>query len=241
MTKTPSEHLAEPSLEDPLNDSFEFLITSNAISPTYWACKWCENVLGTDPLKWLTTKISGDWESLQTAGKAVENLASYSASFSESVKSAATTVDATWDGNAATNAQAYFTKLSAAISAQVEPLKEMATEINRFASTAYHLSTAMSNALQTLLDWGAMAVIERAAAEASALTGVGIFATAALVAAATATTAKVIAEWGLLVEKFNAAYVALEAIAGVGFGVVAVVESADLPSLPTATYDHPGA
>ncbi|WP_327096402.1 hypothetical protein OIE68_41925 [Nocardia vinacea] len=33
MTKTPSEHLAEPSLEDPLNDSFEFLITSNAISP----------------------------------------------------------------------------------------------------------------------------------------------------------------------------------------------------------------
>ncbi|WP_433755530.1 hypothetical protein [Nocardia sp. CA-135398] len=75
MTKTPSEYLAEPSLEDPLNDSFEFLITSNAISPTYWACKWCENVLGTDPLKWFTTKISGDWEALQKAGKAVENLA----------------------------------------------------------------------------------------------------------------------------------------------------------------------
>ncbi|MEV4154544.1 WXG100 family type VII secretion target [Nocardia salmonicida] len=240
MTKTPSESLIEPALEDPLNDQFEFLVTSNAISPTYWACKWCENVLGTDPLKWVTTKISGDWEALQKAGKAVENLAAYSSAFSESIKSSATTVDGTWDGNAATSAQAYFTKLSAAVSAQVEPLKEMATEINRFASSAYHLSTAMSNTLQTVLDWGAIAVIEWAAAQASALTGVGLVATAALVAAATATTLRVVAEWGRLVETFNAGYVALEAIAGVGFGVTAVVESAEMPVLPTAGYDHPG-
>ncbi|MFE1592801.1 WXG100 family type VII secretion target [Nocardia sp. NPDC058705] len=241
MTKAPSEYLTEPALEDPLSDKFEFLITSNAISPTYWACKWCENVLGTDPLKWVTTKISGDWEALQKAGKAVENLAAYNSAFSESVKSAAATVDATWDGNAATSAQAYFTELSAAISAQVEPLKDMATEINRFASSAYHLSTAMSNTLQTVLDWGAIAVIEWAAAQASALSGVGIVATAALVAAATATTLRVIAEWGRLVETFNAGYVALEAIAGVGFGVTAVVESAEMPVLPAADYDHPGA
>ncbi|MGW4632326.1 WXG100 family type VII secretion target [Nocardia sp. NPDC004415] len=241
MAKAPSEHLAEPVLADPLNDKIEFLATSNAISPTYWACKWCETVLGTDPLKWVTTKISGDWEALQQAGKAVENLAAYNQAFAESIASGAMTVDATWDGNAATSAQAYFTKLSAAISAQVEPLKEMATEIDRFATSAYHVSTAMSNALQTVLDWGAIAVIEWAAAQASALTGVGIVATAALVAAATATTLKVIAEWGRLVETFNAAYVALEAVAGVGFGVAGVVGSADLPSLPAGNYDHPGA
>ncbi|MEV6214334.1 hypothetical protein [Nocardia sp. NPDC051833] len=241
MTTTPAELLVEPALADPLNDQFEFLITSNAISPTYWACKWCENVLGTDPLKWVTTKISGDWEALQKAGKAVENLAAYNSAFASSVESAAKTVDATWDGNAATSAQAYFSKLTTAISAQVEPLKAMATEINNFASTAYHLSTSMSNALQTVLDWGAIAVIEWAAAQAAALTGVGIVATAALVAAATATTLKVVAEWGRLVETFNAGYVALEAIAGVGFGVAAVVESAEMPVLPTANYDHPGA
>ncbi|MGW5436425.1 hypothetical protein [Nocardia asteroides] len=188
MTATPTERLTEPALEDPLNDQFEFLITSNAISPTYWACKWSETVLGTDPLKWVT-----------------------------------------------------FAQLTAAISAQVEPLKTMAAEIDKFATTAYHLSTAMSNALQTLLDWAAIAVIEWAAAQASALSGVGLVATTALVAAATTTTLKVIAEWGKLVETFNAGYVALEAIAGIGFGVAAVIESAEMPALPTADYDHPGA
>ncbi|MGW6729500.1 WXG100 family type VII secretion target [Nocardia sp. NPDC055029] len=241
MTTAPAEHLTEPALEDPLSDKFEFLITSNAISPTYWACKWCENVLGTDPLKWVTTKISGDWEALQKAGKAVENLAAYSSAFSESVKTAATTVDATWDGNAATSAQDYFTKLTAAVSAQVGPLQEMADEINRFASSAYHISTAMSNSLQAVLDWGAIAVIEWAAVKVAGLSGVGIVATAALVAAATLTTLKVINEWNTLVQTFNTGYAALEGIAGVGFGVYAVVESAEMPVLPTANYDHPGA
>ncbi|MFD4428627.1 WXG100 family type VII secretion target [Nocardia sp. NPDC058497] len=241
MTTTPAEHLTEPALEDPLSDKFEFLITSNAVSPSYWVNTWCANVVGTDPLKWVTSKISGDWEALQKAGKAVENLAAYSSAFSESVKSAAAAVDTTWDGNAATSAQSYFTELTAAISAQVDPLQDMADEIKHFAESAYHISTAMSNALQAVLDYGAIAFIEWVAVRVAALSGVGIVATAALVAAATLTTLKVINEWNLLVQKFNSGYAALEGIAGVGFGVAAVIESADMPVLPTANYDHPGA
>ncbi|MGF0317234.1 hypothetical protein [Nocardia fluminea] len=80
-----------------------------------------------------------------------------------------------------------------------------------------------------------------AAAEVAGLTGVGLVATAALVAAATMTTLKVIKAWNDLVQTFNTGYAALEGIAGVGFGVVAVVESADLPALPNAGYDHPRA
>lgn len=241
MTKTPSELLTEPALTDPLSDSFEFLITSNAVSPGYWVGKWCENVLGTDPLKWFVSKVSGDWEALQRAGKAIENLAAYSASFAESVDSAAKNADATWDGNAATNAATYFSDFSAAIAAQVDPLREMAAEIDHFASAAYHLSTAMANALQAVFDWAAIAVIEWAAAQAAGLTGVGLVATAALVAAATATTVKVINEYNKLVQTFNAAYSALEAIAGTGFGAYAVIEASELPTLPGIDYDHPGA
>ncbi|MEV0356416.1 hypothetical protein AB0H71_10170 [Nocardia sp. NPDC050697] len=241
MTGTPSEFLTEPSPTDPLGDSFEFLITSNAISPGYWVGKWCENVIGTDPLKWFVTKVSGDWEALQKAGKAVENLAADSARFAESVEGAAKNVDATWDGNAAASAETYFSGFAAAIAAQVDPLREMAAEIDHFASSAYHLSTAMANALQAVFDWAAIAVIEWAAAQAAGLTGVGLVATAALVAAATATTVKVINEWNKLVQTFNGGYAALEAIAGTGFGVYAVVESADLPTMPGSGYDHPGA
>lgn len=238
---TPTDHLTEPSPKDPLNDSFEFLITSNAVSPSYWLSTWFENVLGVDPLKWFTAKISGDWEALQKAGAAVQNLAAYSSSFAAEVESAAAGADASWDGNAATSANTYFTDLAAAVEAQVGPLQDMASEIDKFASTAYHLSTAMSNTLQAVLDYGAIALIQWAAAKAIGLTGVGIVATAALVAAATATTIKVIQEWNLLVQTFNSSYAALEAIAGVGFGVYAVIESSEIPALPDAGYDHPGA
>lgn len=241
MTSAPAEHLTEPSLEDPLNDKIEFLITSNAVSPSYWAGKWSETVIGTDPLKWVTTKISGDWEALQKAGKAVENLAAYSSAFSDSVKSAAAAVDTTWDGNAATSAQSYFTELAAAISAQVDPLKDMADEIKHFAQSAYHISTAMSNTLQAVLDYAAIAFIEWVAVRVAVLSGVGVVATAALVAAATLTTLEVIKEWNTLVQAFNSGYAALEGIAGAGFGVAAVIESADMPVLPTTDYDHPGA
>src|SRR5690606_24456422 len=97
MAGTPAEKLAEPALEDPMNDKFEFLITANELSPTYWACTWSKNVLGVDPVEWFAQKISGDWEALQKAGKAVENLAGYSSSFSDEIEKAAKAVDTTWD------------------------------------------------------------------------------------------------------------------------------------------------
>lgn len=150
MVGAPTDKLAEPALADPMNDKFEFLVTSNEISPTYWACTWCKNVLGTDPVEWFAQKISGDWEALQQAGKAVENLAAYSTSFSEEVKNAAQAADPAWDGNAASSAQRYFAELSTAIAGQVDSLKSIADEINNFANSAYYGAKAIGDAVQTL-------------------------------------------------------------------------------------------
>jgi hypothetical protein len=128
MAGAPVEKLAEPALEDPMNDKFELIVTSNEISPTYWACTWLENVVGVDPVEWLAQKISGDWEALQKAGRAVENLAAYNASFSAEIENAAKAVDPAWDGNAAANAQTYFAELATAVAAQVESLNTIADE-----------------------------------------------------------------------------------------------------------------
>ncbi|MEV5838654.1 WXG100 family type VII secretion target [Nocardia sp. NPDC052112] len=241
MAEAPVAKLTEPEPEDPVSDKFEFLLTSNEISPTYWVQTWCKNVLGTDPLEWVSTKIAGDWEALQKAGKAVGNLAAYSSSYSDEIKSAAKAVDPHWDGNAASSAQAYFEKFADAVAGQVDSLQDISDEINSFALSAYFSAKALSDGAQTVLDMAAIAVIEWAAAEASSLTGVGLVATAALVAAATATTLKVIAEFGKLVETFTYAVIALEGIAGLIHAAVALIQSTDLPSLPTKTYDHPGA
>ncbi|WP_446223848.1 WXG100 family type VII secretion target [Nocardia sp. IBHARD005] len=241
MAGTPVEKLAEPSPEDPMNDKFEFIVTSNEISPTYWACTWCKNVFGADPVEWLSQKISGDWEALQKAGIAVENLAAYNSSFADEVKSAAAAVDPSWDGNAASSAQEYFSGLSTAIAAQVESLNDIADEIKNFANAAYYGAKTLGDGVQSVLDLGAMAIIELAAAKLAGVTGVGIVATAALVAAATLTTLRAIAAFNLLVQKLSGLYIALEGSAALIYAGIGGVQSGDLPTLPQSSYDHLGA
>lgn len=241
MAGSPSEKLAEPSIEDPMNDKFEFIVTSNEISPTYWVCTWCKNVVGVDPVEWLAQKISGDWEALQKAGKAVENLSAYNASFAEEVRSAAAAVDPTWDGNAASSAQTYFAGLSTAIAAQVAALNEIADEINNFANAAYYGAKTLGDGVQSLLDLAAVAAIQWVAAKVAGATGVGVVATAALVAAATLTTLAVIAQFNILVQKLSALYMTLEGGAALIYAGVAGIQSSDIPALPQGSYDHLGA
>jgi uncharacterized protein YukE len=228
MAGAPVEKLAEPALEDPMNDKFELIVTSNEISPTYWACTWLKNVVGVDPVEWLAQKISGDWEALQKAGRAVENLA-------------AKAVDPNWDGNAAANAQAYFAELATAVAAQVESLNTIADEIKNFANAAYYGAKTIGDGVQTLLDIGAIALIQLAALKMAAVSGVGIVATAALAAAATLTTLRAIAAFNMLVSELTSVYIGLEGIAGLVYAGIGAIQSADLPTLPQKSYDHPGA
>ncbi|MFQ6228994.1 WXG100 family type VII secretion target [Nocardia sp. NPDC002869] len=241
MAGAPVEKLAEPALEDPMNDKFEFLVTSNEISPTYWACTWLKNVVGVDPVEWFSQKIAGDWEALQQAGVAVENLAAYNTSFAAEVENAAKAVDPTWDGNAASNAQTYFAELATAIAGQVDALNAVADEIKNYANAAYYGAKTIGDSVQTLLDIGAIAIIEWAAVKVSAATGVGVVATAALVAAATLTTLRAIAEFNMMVSKLSALYIGLEGTAGLIYAGLGAIQSGDLPTLPQNSYDHPGA
>ncbi|MEV0046509.1 hypothetical protein AB0H60_23995 [Nocardia rhamnosiphila] len=241
MAGAPVEKLAEPALEDPMNDKFEFLVTSNEISPTYWACTWLKNVVGVDPVEWFSQKIAGDWEALQQAGVAVENLAAYNTSFAAEVENAAKAVDPTWDGNAASNAQTYFAELATAIAGQVDALNAVADEIKNYANAAYYGAKTIGDSVQTLLDIGAIAIIEWAAVKVSAATGVGVVATAALVAAATLTTLRAIAEFNMMVSKLSALYIGLEGTAGLVYAGLGAIQSGDLPTLPQNSYDHPGA
>ncbi|WP_063125595.1 hypothetical protein [Nocardia fusca] len=241
MAGAPVEKLAEPALEDPMNDKFEFLVTSNEISPTYWACTWLKNVVGVDPVEWFSQKIAGDWEALQRAGVAVENLAAYNTGFAAEVEKAAEAVDPTWDGNAASNAQTYFAELATAVTAQVDALNAVADEIKNYANAAYYGAKTIGDSVQTLLDIGAIAIIEWAAVKVSAATGVGVVATAALVAAATLTTLRAIAEFNMMVSKLSALYIGLEGTAGLIYAGLGTIQSGDLPTLPQNSYDHPGA
>ncbi|MFI6311289.1 hypothetical protein ACIBEK_14380 [Nocardia fusca] len=241
MAGAPVEKLAEPALEDPMNDKFEFLVTSNEISPTYWACTWLKNVVGVDPVEWFSQKIAGDWEALQRAGVAVENLAAYNTGFAAEVEKAAEAVDPTWDGNAASNAQTYFAGLATAVTAQVDALNAVADEIKNYANAAYYGAKTIGDSVQTLLDIGAIAIIEWAAVKVSAATGVGVVATAALVAAATLTTLRAIAEFNMMVSKLSALYIGLEGTAGLIYAGLGAIQSGDLPTLPQNSYDHPGA
>ncbi|MET8795372.1 hypothetical protein ABZV91_02760 [Nocardia sp. NPDC004568] len=224
-----------------MNDKFEFLVTSNEISPTYWACTWLKNVVGVDPVEWFSQKIAGDWEALQQAGVAVANLAAYNTGFAAEIENAAKAVDPTWDGNAAADAQTYFAELATAVAVQVDALNSVADEIENYANAAYYGAKTIGDSVQTLLDIGAIAIIEWAAVKVSAATGVGVVATAALVAAATLTTLRAIAEFNMMVSKLSALYIGLEGTAGLIYAGLGAIRSGDLPTLPENSYDHPGA
>src|SRR5690606_16328678 len=124
---------------------------------------------------------------------------------------------------------------------QVDSLNTIADEIKNFANAAYYGAKTIGDSVQTVLDLAAVAIIEWVAVKVSAATGVGAVATAALVAAATLSTLKVIEEFGLIVAAFSSIYIGLEGIAGLVYAGAGAIQGGDLTALPQKSYDHPGA
>lgn len=77
MSPAPIEHLTKPEPKDPIPDLAEFLVTANAISPTYWVQQIFQTYLGTDPVEWVAGKWAGDREAIQKAAFAIDNLSQY--------------------------------------------------------------------------------------------------------------------------------------------------------------------
>ncbi|MEV0061849.1 hypothetical protein [Nocardia sp. NPDC050718] len=210
----------------------------NAYSLTYYI-DVIISLTGFEPIKEAQEYLGGDWEGLLKSAKAVENLAAYNTAYSDAIDAAMNSTESSWSGNAATSADAYFSKLTAAIDAQVDPLTQVSNVIATFAWEAYGVAQAVQALILELGDLAIQWVVTEGAAALSAGTGVGAAAAVALQVAAAAIAASMVANVVKQAKLYGSLAAAAAAAVGAVYGLIGSSVELDIPDLG-GTYDHPG-
>lgn len=241
MNQAPIEHLSAPEPDDPVPDMVELVTNANAVSPGYWLNGIVKTVVGIDVLTTITDYVAGDWEAIQKAGSAIENLAKYNADYATNVGSAVNQFEASWRGNAADNARAYFGSLTDGLDAQTEPLQEIANQLKAFALSSYGLAQTISGLVQTLFDYAAMWAIEQATVAALGATVAGAPAAAAAQAAAALDAAMMINTWSDIWSNLGLMWAGSEGAVGlISATLNGAIETAELPAINATGYNHQG-
>ncbi|NYH78857.1 uncharacterized protein YukE [Actinopolyspora biskrensis] len=238
MSNSPAGQLVEPTSTDPIPDLAENVIgVPQYISLSYWIGWAAEQVCGTNPWLWIGEQVGGDWEKVQRAGVALENLKEFNGDFASELKSAFDDVSHDWSGVAADNAESYFRKLSETIKQQQDTLDDLATQFKDMAIGMYESANAIKGFLEMLLDYLIAIGLEAAAAAASSYTVIGpVLSGAAMVA----TITKAIGVWGQALDAHTAAWNSVQATVGLVAGYASSLQDIDRHSLPEGNYDHPG-
>ncbi|MFY1688380.1 WXG100 family type VII secretion target [Plantactinospora sp. WMMB782] len=233
----PIDDLVEPKAQDPIPDSLENVLgLPQYISPSYWLGRAAEFVCGTNPWQWLAEELTGDWQALQTAGQAVQNLAGFNDACASTVNSAVATVGYGWEGNAADAADEYFSEVSQVLRGQISALVSLGHQLETTAFSIYETAGALKGLLEGLTDLLIAIGIEMAATAASAVTVIGPFLGGASIAF---TAGQAAAKWQQILSVQNHLWNIAQAYTGVVAGLLGEVENAKLPYLPSREYDHP--
>ncbi|WP_280463248.1 hypothetical protein [Nocardia carnea] len=239
-SEVPVEKLATPEAGDPIHDALELFLNNNVFSLTYWANWFVVKTLDADPLGWATAQFTGDWKQMQISADAIRNLADYNSAYSRALNDAVKGVDS-WRGNAADSAREYFDDFRSTVRDQSGPLREIATQIEEFSLSSYYTAQGVCFLLQGIFDTAVIAIIKELAAVAAAKSVYGLAAAAALQASVVADMAKMIGLWNQVLSKYATYITGGEAAIGMILNGVAVLQSEDVPPLPSVGYNHPGA
>ncbi|TKG70809.1 hypothetical protein [Prauserella endophytica] len=238
MADSPSSQLTAPTSSDPVPDLLENVIgVSQYISVSYWVGEAIELVTGVNPGAWVAEKFAGDFEAIQKAGIACENLGAFNSDFAAAINKGLTTVATGWEGNAADTANEYFTRVANAIADQESTLTAMGREFKQAAVGMYETANAVKGFLEMLFDYLIAIGIELAAAAATSWTVIGPILSGA---AAAVTISKAIGTWGKVLDAHTAAWNSAQALVGVMAGYLSTLKDNELQALPESNYDHPG-
>src|SRR5690242_19165194 len=175
MTDAPSAALVMPRVDPPIPDLVNNVLGGKQyISPSYWLGWAMEHVCGVNPWDWIADQVAGDWNAAAEAGRALNQLAEFNTRYADTISQATgAVITAEWDGNAADQAQAYFTTLAGKLKEQIDVLKGMAGQFHSLAAGMEEMAQALQSLCQDLLDWLIAIGISAAAAAASSWTVVG--------------------------------------------------------------------
>lgn len=207
------------------------------LSPTSWAMKGFDIVLGFDPIGWLQERFAGDWEALASMEPVLGNAACALHDLALNVQSGATTLHPLWQGNAGDAAYRYFTDLATAVTALEAPLKEMGREYRVMADAVWSANEALGGIIKSLIDAAIIAGVSAAAGTATAATGAGAVIGYGVAAFEVANMLRL---WGEATRLYQAASAAVLAFRSALDRNLSDLATIVLPALPGGTgYDHP--
>lgn len=236
----PRENLQDPPAEDPMPFAIPFLVGGNFISPGFYINETLKTLIGVDAFGWASQQIAGDWEAVKRAAGAAERLAHFNTAFHDSLEAAwGEQVEASWRGNAADDARAYFSQLAGSVEFQVRSLEEIHRTLNNISNSMVNLARVLGDLLQDLFDAVVMYLLARAAGAVMASSLATSPLAMAQFAVAAAHAVYIVARFGDGLNKVTAAFKVV-----IGLGATLLTASSrmpdELPPLSTSTYDHPG-
>ncbi|GAB3497467.1 WXG100 family type VII secretion target [Amycolatopsis cihanbeyliensis] len=238
VSESPAAKLTDPTASDPVPDLLENVIgISQYLSISYWVGEAIELIFDVHPFEWVAEQYAGDWEKVQKAGVALENLGEFSTAYSGVITSELSTVASDWQGNAADSANSYFSGLAQTIQDQQATLSAMGKEFKQSAIGMYETANAIKGLLDTLMDLLIAIGLELAAAAASSWTIIGPILSGA---AAAATITKALGVWDDVLTYHTAAWNAAQGLVGLMAGYLSTLGDIEKHALPESNYDHPG-
>ncbi|NHT18497.1 hypothetical protein [Cellulomonas sp. IC4_254] len=234
---SPTSVLTPPSDADPLPDAVQMIFSAgDLVSPTAWIRWVLDQVCDFDPVEDVARWVSGDWNRVMQASRALTHLGEYHASLAEEIDVARRAVAADWDGEAAEAANTYFATLVTALEEQKSALDAIAGQFQAVAVGMSQTADVLAGLVNSLFDWVIIAAASAAAAAASSWTVIGGI-------AGGAATAGAIARAASLATQILGAHALATSMASGAVGVIAgylgALRGFHGATLPSA-YDHPG-
>ncbi|MEU6561254.1 hypothetical protein [Nocardia nova] len=238
----PDSTLVEPQADDPMPFLVSFVAGGNYASPAYYISWIVKEALGFDIFGWASEKVTGDWEAVKKAAGAAGNLGRFNTAYAKEINDEwQKTAGATWNGNAAANAEQNFKYLASCLEFQVSPLEEIERQLTNISTGMRELGRLVGDLLQDLADEGLIFLAAQAAAAAMASSVVGAPAAAAQEAIAAASVVKMIKTANDLMSKVTIVYKTIYATIGLLNTMSSQSAPDKLPPLRNSAYDFPGA
>ena len=117
-----------------------------------------------DPMASLTKAVTGNYDELAQAGHAAEALADFEYAAAASISSGLAAMLQDWTGNAADEAQLYFSQLATALEAHASELESLGQKYAELVQSCAQIATVLSSLLAIAIDKILMCVASLAAA-----------------------------------------------------------------------------
>jgi hypothetical protein len=211
----------------------------DAASPCATALELVKILTGWDPLGDLMSWLNGDWESYLECAEVWGSLADLCGAISRNVKAGNIELDATWTGNSADAAYAYFDEVSDKLLTLEETFTSLKDNYFQISAAVYAFAEFSKGLFVECLDKAVIALINKIAGDACLASVGGAPAAAPFFAVTAAQVVQVMENWAEVTARLGKAMKYASAGAGAIRGILAGTYNSvkDFP-VPGSGYDN---